>query len=139
MGVIIKGQNTPIRVRLGGEIEFENIETLSVLLCTNKKEVKRWGREDVAFEENLLSLPLTEKETMFFPNGTALLLIKALDPNNYTLFWKKKEIEILDWEDRKYIVNSDTANEPEDEPEIEVDEENKNSEEIESELIDTNE
>lgn len=102
---MIQGQNTPIRVRLGGDIVFENITTLHASLFKGSKELKAWSRADVEFDGNVMRLPVTEKETMAFPSGLVTLYVKALDQKGETIFWKHTSANIVEWLDKTEITN----------------------------------
>lgn len=84
--MIIQGSNAPIILCF--EEEFERVSDISVALIKDNRlngrpniVVHRWGLEDIELheDERTAICPLTQEETLSFPEGKALLEVKWLD------------------------------------------------------------
>ena len=99
---IIQGSNSPI------VLEFEdNMSTASKIECSlnnGDTELKHWSIDDVVVEENLISLPLYESETMNFESGTAYLDAKILDVDGVIIFYNSFKLKVVNKFDRTKLT-----------------------------------
>ena len=86
-----QGSNSPIFLDFDAPVEAEKIE---VSLHGVNTEIKHWSRSEVTINENVVSLPLTEEETLEFPIGSARLSVKLLDGDGDVIFYDDEKVEI---------------------------------------------
>lgn len=74
---IIQGSNTPIIVQIDN---FEGADVISALLINQHgTHIKKWNKEDIDFNGNILTFNLYESETIKFEKGKHILEIKYID------------------------------------------------------------
>lgn len=90
---IIQGSNIPI------VLEFENdmatASKIEASLNNGDAELKHWSIDDVEIEDNLISLPLYESETMDFEGGTVRLEVKILDADDIIIFYNEIKLKVV--------------------------------------------
>lgn len=79
--MIIQGSNSPLVLTF--ESDMSNVTEFSAALIKANSNVilKRWLKSDIEIATVDVALPLTQKETFYFPAGTHTLEIKWVDEN----------------------------------------------------------
>ena len=98
--VIVQGSNNPLYIEL--DTDIAQATDISVSLVHGDRLVKTWGRSDVTTQGKVISVAVTQAETMEFPVGAARILVKAL-LDGETVFYGKMGIDIVAWEDRSIL------------------------------------
>lgn len=102
MMTIIQGSNSPIRLKFAEETDFTVIKELScVLKRVSGETLKKYSLKDVLIDEvkKIMFFPLTQQETLKFPNERINFFCKLYDEENNVIFLKKKSIFVSIWDD----------------------------------------
>lgn len=110
--MIYQGANNPIRIwTSAGQDEITN---MSVLLHDGSAEVKCWGYSDLTVTDGKIYAPLTESETLKFPDGTLTLEVKWSDADGTVHIEAARTIKVCKRMDTSIIStiseNNDTDN-----------------------------
>lgn len=103
--MIIQGSNKPIIVEL--DTDLTNVKDLSVCLQTTgvarHNIVRRWGLHDVTIIANVISIPVSQAESVRYPEGEAVILVKCtLD--GVTEFFDEFPVTIRKWGDNTILT-----------------------------------
>ena len=90
---IIQGSNTPITLVFSRDMS--DIKNFNASLWRGSSKLKQWGIEDVNIIQNTIELPLTEKDTLSFIPGRAIIEAKWL-PNLGDIELAKEASIIID-------------------------------------------
>lgn len=93
---ITQGTNIPITIYFRSGIP--DFEYLEVNLSASGETLKHWSKEDLVFNENLISAPIEQSESVAWPKGPCLIEMKGLVDGS-TVFYKKKKDKIMEWID----------------------------------------
>ena len=88
--MIVQGSNEPIII----EFDFEsNIKKVNIALFDNSSnKLKSWSFTDKDILDNVVIAPLSETETMNFPDGIIHLEVKWLDDDD--VIWNTNVISV---------------------------------------------
>lgn len=96
---INQGGNSPITLVFDAVISASKFE--ASLHHASVDEVKHWSIDDVTIDGAVVTLPLTEAETLLFPSGKGFLLgVKLLDEDGDVIFYDEEPVEIIYREDK---------------------------------------
>ncbi len=87
---ILQGSNAPLIVKCDKDVSDLSKIVLSLWVQTGNKGgklLKKWEKDDVQINENIIMCPLKEEETASFPDGSITLSVKGLDTNNQVRMW----------------------------------------------------
>ena len=62
--------------------------------------LKVWYKNDIVINDTIAICPLTEDETASFPGYQVELLVKGLDENGYTIFWRRFNVDVEHRQDK---------------------------------------
>ena len=78
--MIIQGSNNPIILEFDSPIE--GITDFSAVLSYKGQSIKQWRLGDVQIEDDSITMPLTQEETLVFPSDRLCLEVKWVDNDN---------------------------------------------------------
>ena len=113
--MINQGSNSPIQITF--DEDMRNMSDWSIALFGNEKIgrpeklLKHWGKDDLQFNEDgtVVSVPLTEDETMCFPPCVASLEIKWLPADSHVFLTDVIRIRISKRSDKTKLVACGSA------------------------------
>jgi len=111
--MIVQGSNNPIIVSFDEDVS--SIQDWSMSLYGEDKRgapgdlLKHWGLDDVEIDENSVSAPLSQEETLAFPPCVATLEIKWLNADDLIFHSKKVRIRIDGRNDSTHLMTSDQS------------------------------
>lgn len=83
-GMIIQGSNAPMLLIFDEDASC--FSDLSVLLSRGGRKLRHWTMEDLQIDGSVVTVPLTQEETMVFPEGECTIEVKWLDSEGETQF-----------------------------------------------------
>lgn len=98
MNEIIQGSNEPITIDFPEDVS--NARKIEVHLYNELRKLKHWSKEELLISESTVIAPLTENETMNFPNSSAKLEVKWKDANGNNKFSEIVSINIVSRKDK---------------------------------------
>ena len=79
--MIIQGSNLPLYFS-NIPVALDTIDDISILLCAEKGIcLKHWGRDDITISEGGILAPITQAESMRFPEGRVYAEINPAWPS----------------------------------------------------------
>ena len=99
---IIQGSNTPITLIFSQDMS--NIVQLNVSLWRGDNKLKNWTLNDVTVVFNEIELPLSERETINFIPGRAIIEAKWLPKVGDIELAKEATIEIKERKDKTEVT-----------------------------------
>ena len=99
---IIQGSNTPITLIFSQDMS--NIVQLNVSLWRGDNKLKNWTLNDVTIVFNEIELPLSERETISFIPGRAIIEAKWLPKVGDIELAKEATIEIEERKDKTEVT-----------------------------------
>ena len=99
---IIQGSNTPITLIFSQDMS--NIVQLNVSLWRGDNKLKNWTLNDVTVVFNEIELPLSERETINFIPGRAIIEAKQLPKVGDIELSKEATIEIKERKDKTEVT-----------------------------------
>ena len=100
---IIQGSNTPITLIFSQDMS--NIVQLNVSLWRGDNKLKNWTLNDVTVVFNEIELPLSERETINFIPGRAIIEAKWLPKVGDIELAQEATIEIKERKDKTEVTN----------------------------------
>ena len=97
--MIIQGSNEPIYL-IFNDISSMPAGDMSVSLRNEIQEIKRWTLADAVISDGgcEFAFPVTQEESLDWPEGRCVIEAKWLDRDNNTMFIRIRE-EIVRWDD----------------------------------------
>lgn len=104
--MILQGSNKPIVIEL--DMDVSEAKDISICLrgsCGNKNHamIQRWGLDDVQIIGNTITIPVTQRETLRYPEGEASILVKCTIDGK-TEFFDEFPINIMRWCDNTILM-----------------------------------
>lgn len=100
--LFVQGSNNPLMIEFSASIE--NIPKMIISLWSNivgqGVPLKVWHKSDIVINDTIAICPLTEDETARFPGYQVELLVKGLDANGYTIFWRRFNVDVEHRQDK---------------------------------------
>lgn len=102
--MIVQGENEPVVLEF--QEDMTALQDFSALLFMkySRKEQKRWSKDEIDINENVITLPLSQTETLAFDYGIAVLQIKWMI--NDEIFTNESECCIKKWIDDSVLEAS---------------------------------
>ena len=107
--LFVQGSNNPLII--GFDESIADIPKMIISLWSSMggygMPLKVWHKSDILIDDNIAICPLTEDETAAFPGYQVEILVKGLDANGYTIFWRRFNVDILHRQDRVFKLTQD--------------------------------
>ena len=100
--MIIQGANEPIVLEFPYDMTSVQDFSAVLLMKHTKHEQKKWNKDNVTINENVITLPLSQTETMAFGFGNAVLQIKWMIGGD--IFTNESEHFIKRWIDKTELT-----------------------------------
>lgn len=100
--LFVQGSNNPLLIEFNESIA--TIPKIIISLWSNMighgVPLKVWYKNDIVINDTIAICPLTEDETASFPGYQVELLVKGLDENGYTIFWRRFNVDVEHRQDK---------------------------------------
>lgn len=107
--LFVQGSNNPLIIEFADSID--NVPKMIISLWSSMggygMPLKVWHKSDILIDDKIAICPLTEDETAAFPGYQVEILVKGLDANGYTIFWRRFNVDILHRQDRVFKLTQD--------------------------------
>lgn len=104
---IYQGGNTPIIIEIEDDPMPVYTDLSASLYIDRLGELKHWSMEDMKFHEGKIILPLTQEETVKFPEGVSILSLKALGEEDNVIPYNELAINVLYKFDKTIMTGGD--------------------------------
>ena len=105
--LFVQGSNNPLIIEFDESIADIPKMIISLWSSMGGMPLKVWHKSDILIDDNIVICPLTEDETAAFPGYQVEILVKGLDANGYTIFWRRFNVDILHRQDRVFKLTQD--------------------------------